>query len=363
MSNLRFIADRGVILPDYFKWNDAISVFCKHGYYAFLADRFGYLNNFSPIRAAEISKYKFPTGSYSKSFYDVMMDRASYIKNICDRNNIHCYIMWSGGCDSTGVVSAMLESGLKAEYIHILYTISSINEYKDFYEYMKARGVQFEQVSYANLFDVAYFYAEKGHIVLTGFPADQLFGSVIGQTYQKDTTKIHWTEFLNEDVANQQYECAFKYYNIPISTVAEFLWFNNFVLKWDYVCYPSLMMINKHNNNIIPFYNDISFEEWSVANFDVLHKYDQKNTSMYKLELKNFIYKITNLKSIFFLKKIPSLARAYEMEPNNTLNKVRISGIDDDSNIITSERNIGNDNELIVSGLCASSIMRRFLKR
>ena len=252
MANLRFIADTGVILPNHFLWTDAISEFCRTENFAFLSDRFGFLNNFSKIKAAAISKNKFPKGNNVLSFSDIMIKRASYFTELCLKENKLCYVLWSGGCDSTAVITAFLACSKDLSFLRVLYTTSSLIEYKEFYNFLIKNNIKVELVYASELFLKAYDYARDGNIVLTGFPADQLFGSIIGQTYPKDTTKTHWTEFLNKDIANQQYEAAFQHYGIPVKTIAEFLWFNNFALKWDYVCYPALWMKNIHHNNIIP---------------------------------------------------------------------------------------------------------------
>ena len=364
MAKLRFIADNGVTLPKYFQWSDAISVFCRSENFAFLADRFGFLNQFSKINAASITKYEFPNGNFTKTFYDIMIKRATEIYNICSSLYKKCYIMWSGGCDSTAMIAAFIECGINLSFIHILHTKSSVIEYKEFYEFLIKNNINMELVNASQLFKKAQMYAEQGHIVLTGFPADQLFGSIVGQTYPKDTSKTHWTEFLNEDIANQQYEAAFQHYNIPIKTVAEFLWFNNFVLKWDYVCYAGLWMNNSHHSNIIPFYNTYDFEAWSVANYDILHKYDQKSYKKYKIQMKDFIYKVTKLKSSYLLKKIPSLEKAYNIDNVDTSsNIISISALDDENNIIImSERLYNKDNISLKYGILCASIMRKYLK-
>ena len=362
MSNLRFIASQDVILPKWLKWNDAITEFCKKEHFAFLSDRFGYLNQFSNVRAAEISKDKFPTGNLSLSFYDIIVNHASSIAKHCLTNNKKCYVMWSGGCDSTSILSAFLECGYELSFLNVLYTKSSIEEFPDFFYFIKDK-ICMELLHSLSIYDKAISIASEGNIVLTGFPADQLFGSIIGQSYPKDTTKTHWTEFLNKDIANQQYEAAFQYYGIPVKTIAEFLWFNNFALKWDYVCRSGLWMNNIDHKNIIPFYDTREFEEWSVANYDILHKYDQKDYKNYKIQMKDFIYKTTKIKSVYNLKKIPSFGYAYDVDDiKETIYPNKLSYIDDENNIefINIDKKSTEIQKLY--GLYCMQIFKKFLK-
>lgn len=365
MAKLRFIADRGAYLPFYFLWDDAISRFCKTEDFAFLADRFGYLNQFTRINAAAISEGKLPSFASTIDFSTCMASRAAELLARCECTDCHCYVLWSGGCDSTGVVAALIDVGFPFERITVLYTQSSLKEYPEFFQWMAAIGVPTQCISALEIFTVAVSYAKRGDIVLTGFPADQLFGSIIGQTLPYDTTKTHWTDYLKADKANQQYEAAFGYYGIPIKTVAEFLWFNNFALKWDYVCYPGLMMVNETHENIIPFYATQDFQDWSASNFDVLHVYDQKDVSKYKIQLKDYIYRIAQLDSVYSLKKVPSLSTACSVEGVRVdLNHFAVSALDDAGHVTTVAASIrSTDNVMVVAGKCCASIMRRYLKK
>lgn len=365
MAKLRFIADRGANLPSYFLWDDAISKFCKTEDFAFLADRFGYLNQFTRINAAAISEGKLPAFDSTIDFATCMETRAAEILDRCKRDGCRCYVLWSGGCDSTGVLSALISVGFPREWITALYTSSSLEEYPEFFQWLNTIGVHTQRVAALELFTTAISYAKGGNIVLTGFPADQLFGSIIGQTVPYDTTKTHWTEYLKADKANQQYEAAFAHYGIPVKTVAEFLWFNNFALKWDYVCYPGLMMVNETHENIIPFYDTQDFQDWSASNFDVLHAYDQKDATKYKLQMKDYIHHVAKLDSVYSLKKVPSLAQAYITETVYEADDSLTLSALDDANHIThvtiplKHRSAPMD----VAGMCCASIMRRYLKK
>ena len=366
MAKLRFIADRGVHLPSYFLWDDAISKFCKTEDFAFLADRFGYLNQFTRIDAAAIDEGKFPSSGSVITFDTCMVSRAADIARRCSLQGCNCYVLWSGGCDSTGVVAALIDAGMDRRHIKVLYTKSSTLEFPEFMQFMTAASIETIQVSYAELFSKALVQAADGDLVVTGFPADQLFGSIIGQLFPGDTTKTHWTEYLKSDKANQQYEAAFEYYGLPVKTVAEFLWFNNFALKWDYVCYPGLMMVNKTHHNIIPFYNTPEFQAWSVSNFDILHRYDQKDPTNYKVQMKDYIFSVTKLQAVYSLKKVPSLAYAAEAEALIELPKsITLSGIDDAEHVTTVDVPIKSQLHTMMgtAGLAAAQIMRRYLKK
>jgi hypothetical protein len=237
-------------------------------------------------------------------------------------------------------------------------TKTSLMENPDFYDFLVKKQIKIHIVSIKDIFRVALNYAKNGDLVIYGFPADQLFGSVIGQTCEGDTTKEHFSCFLKADKAIQQYEEAFQHYNLPIKTIAEFLWFNNFALKWDYVCNWTVASEHATHDNIVSFFNTFDFECWSLSNFDVLHKYDQKDVKNYKIEMKNFIYEVVALDSVFALKKVPSIAYA-EMSESPSAPMTAISAIDDAGGIHTVHIPKGNSHRV---GLYAASLLRKFLK-
>lgn len=371
MANLRCIFDRRAYLPSYMQWEDAISCFCRTEGFAFLADRFGYLNQFTRIRAAAISQGSFPKSDSNQTFADCMRKRVSTILTDSAGANSQIHIMWSGGCDSTGVVSAFLEQLDSRDRLNVLYTASSLLEYHEFFTYLQSIGVPTQLLQASELIPTALTYAKRGDIVLTGFPADQLFGSIIGQSWAGDTTKDHWTEYLKRcvkkyDVANQQYEAAFAHYGIPVSTVAEFLWFNNFALKWDFVCYPALITHTETHDNIVPFYQHRIFEDWSLSNFDWLHAYDQKDPANYKLPLKSYIYDVTKMSSVFALRKVPSLAYADRIDDKARATDIAtVAAIDDENYITVVHLPVANKywSTAARDGYACASIMRRYLKK
>lgn len=358
MAKLRFIAAGDANLPSAYCWDNAISVSCMKGGFPFMADRFGYLNQFSPVDAAAISEGLFPSGSSTKTFDDCMMSRAESLAQQASE----VVVMWSGGCDSTAVVSAFLDVLSNHKRLTILYTQSSIDENPDFHELLRKTDVKLELVPANELFPIGFHYAQDGKLVITGFPADQLFGSIIGQKFPGDTTKTHWTEYYHSDLVNQQYEAAFSYYGIPIKTVAELLWFNNFALKWDMMAHVMLMMIQRHHDNVVPFYMVYDFEEWSVSNFDILHKYDQKEAVNYKVQMKDFIYQKTKLSSVYNLRKQPSIINAFIRDnQSNFGNYISVAALDDEG-VITrvgkKYRDFADD-----IGVCSATILRKYLKK
>jgi hypothetical protein len=190
--------------------------------------------------------------------------------------------------------------------IKVLYTDSSIDEYHKLYEYLrKLKGLELVKKDPDELFPYCHQVAKTDYVV-SGFPADQLFGSIVGQ---RDSLSHNsdWKSFVLIPEAIDQFEEAFNNYNLPISTLSEFLWFMNFSSKWTMVCNFIPWLSGLDGGNSIAFFDTQGFQDWSMSNFDILHLYDQKDKLNYKKELKNFIYKIFKDDDYLYKGKIGSI--------------------------------------------------------
>ena len=270
------------------KDSDALAVFANRTNILHAPDRFGYLNQFSSWDYIDHND-TLPLTNFTTPISDIILKRAEELYNLSIKENKRIYIFWSGGVDSTAVVLAFLSVITDRKNITILYTRSSIKEYPKFYQYLQSfTDLTIELIS---IHDLGTHAENKGKtdIVITGFPADQLFGSIINQR-KSIVFNSDWRTFIQEDKAIQQFEAAFQYYNLPIKTIEQFTWFMNFDCKWKLVTRAIPMWYGCKDDGVIPFYDTKDFENWSMSNFDRLHLYDQKDPKFYKLELKQFIH-------------------------------------------------------------------------
>lgn len=299
---------------------DAISVFCQKTGFIFLPDRFGFLNQFSNWNFAKWDT-PFPNTGSTLSLYDIILQRATELYYIAKRNSKDIYILWSGGVDSTTIVTAFFQIMGISDRLHILYTESSIKEFPEFYSMMsKRKDIELHHIEFDTIEEVIVSIEGKGYII-TGFPADQLFGSIINQRlpipYNSD-----WREFIQIDNAISQFESAFAHYGLPVYTINQFTWFINFACKWELVKRMFSAEFGIVSDSIINFFDNESFQDWSVSNFDKLHIYPQTDPQYYKYELKSFIHKFFPCVSYFTKKgKLGSIAYACSISP---INKPRI---------------------------------------
>jgi len=274
----------------YWKDDDALAVYCRRTNFMMLRDRFGFLNRFSGFDISDADD-PFPRRDYTGSFSDIIYRRGEELFLRAKSEGRALYVLWSGGVDSTAVLLSILHAaGDDGGRVHVVYTLSSIDEYPKFHRHLKATGRHLHLVTAEEFTGFCARAAETDHVI-TGFPADQLFGSIVGQ----GNDIVHdadWRTWVKEPQAVGQFEAAFQHYGLPVKTMTQFLWFANFSFKWDFVVHFLPQICGIVRENVIPFFDTREFQDWSVSNFDRLHIHDQKVRATYKRDMKNFIMEL-----------------------------------------------------------------------
>ena len=101
-----FYASNFVTVPDYSV--DALSMWSRMVTPFAVADRFGYLNRFSPWDLAADAALARPAGEPGAKLSDLMDARAQKLLRYADGRDI--VVLWSGGVDSTAVLVALLKA-------------------------------------------------------------------------------------------------------------------------------------------------------------------------------------------------------------------------------------------------------------
>ena len=279
-----------------YMWNDddALSIYALRTGFPVLRDRFGFMNKFSNWNLYD--KYiDFPSSSSTNKFSDLMDSRANDIVNKIRKEEKDLYIFLSGGVDSTAMTIAVIKTaGDNLKNIHVVYNDSTENEYPEFLSYLFQTNIDMYRCESYEIEDVQEKLLESNY-TLTGWGADQLFGSAVSQNWP-EWYNLDWklwikdTIGVNTDNAIGQLEDTFSYYNLPIKTFGELAWFMNFSTKYDIVTNSDALYSGKITHRMINFYDTQDFNDWSVSNFDILHKYPQQDTVHYKMALKDYIY-------------------------------------------------------------------------
>ena len=263
-------------------------------------DRFGFLNQFSNLNLGQSDNFlelKYYISPTYENFREIFYDK---IKSIVNKNQ-KIYVSWSGGVDSSAIVCGLLSySGFNKSLLNVLHTKESISEFPKLYEILVKNNVNMIDLT-NDVNGTTYCNTINDGLLIMGWCADQLFGSIINQEYpdyfnkpyEKWIVDISCKINFNCEDSIEQIKMASDYYGIPIKTFPEWTWFMNFFVKWNLIKLTPYAIIGKYSENIINFFDEINFQRWSVSNFDSISKLAQSNSMEYKLELKRIIEEYT----------------------------------------------------------------------
>lgn len=270
-------------------------------------DRFGFLNKYSPIRASNeidpVSKQVMELGALhdGKTINQIINERAQDIL----RTDKPIAVSWSGGVDSTLVAIALLNNGLPTSDLTIICAESSKEEYPFLYKWFKNNNVNFIEDN-----KVQSSYEKFDGVIVTGWCADQLFGSDI-HVRNPDYYNLPWIDGLklafkdrginlsdkSFDVLNDVYQEYASLLGLKLEQFCEFAWLYNFGCKWTYVSQESQLSHDsqKVRDRFIPFFETIDFQRYSLRRFNKLREVNvNKVNKFYKRPLKKYIYAFLN---------------------------------------------------------------------
>lgn len=270
-----------------------------------------------------------------KQLFDKSIPRLSFSESCFLRANElleldrqQYYLSWSGGIDSTCLLSAILQSWSPADLkrIKIVLTSSSISENPAFFANHLS---SFPLINF--LKDFSQNLIAKNALLVTGELGDQLFGSdllipavhligdhIIDEDFNKVAPSILDLKFKTKGVGEKIVdtfrpicdEAPFK-----IRSAHDFFWWINFTQKWQHVKYRFLELKTwdlraQYGSSVLHFYDTLYFQRWSLENHD---KKIHGTWASYKHTAKDFIYQFTKNNTDLALRKVPSLASIYSI--------------------------------------------------
>lgn len=238
------------------------------------------------------------------------------------------YVFWSGGTDSTVIVSSLLKNTVKAdrEKIFIVCNRDSIFEYPQFYfDFIEPNFKLIEANKFAldmiDIFGVPQNYGE--YITIDGNPADQLHRS-------RDAYNLKRAGIANIE-PKKNYNVFLKYYTeqrgmslsaarwlyenmlsniesttVPITTFLDWDWWFFFNFSWVGVkmrCYTkTLMSYQQFVSSYIMWYDSQEYQTWALSNSSNI---DRNNLDIfgYKIAAKQYIHSLTKDDYYFYFKQ------------------------------------------------------------
>jgi hypothetical protein len=276
-------------------------------------DRYGFLNEYSPYNFKSM-KTDLPTGKkFGLDFREICLNRAREI--IVSASGKKICVLWSGGVDSTAIVCALLMAGVDPKQLILAHTHMSVREYPYFFLLMKEK-LKIKSLQYSWSLSLKQ-YETMGPDVLfvTGWCADQLFGSNVNQRYP-ELYRIDWKNGFKKMIKDRDIkgeasdkqidENLYKFgvyadkIGLPIKYTCEALWLFNFAIKWSHVSMDLKLTLTDsyQKENVINFYEDMDFQEWSIEHYQEFYLHNQStDVANYKRPLKELIYEYTKDKA------------------------------------------------------------------
>ena len=257
------------------------------------------------------------------NFMSLSVDR---IYELTDHDR-HVNILWSGGIDSTFIMTLMIELGIAQKlYSQNRLTIGlnqdSIRENSVFYE-------RFINPSFSSCVVQADYLLTNpkfDQVTITGEMADNLIGSLTMKScvdYYNDFSVVHQPmrkaiEWLARNLKGNDVTLLEEFIEhtvdespVELITCHDLLWYLNFNFKWQAVNFRIISHAadekvgNQLIKNLKHFFNTDDFQQWSLKEG---HYFTGDNWGDYKKVMKEQIYQVTDDLEYFKYKtKHPSL--------------------------------------------------------
>ena len=267
----------------------------------FVRDRFNLLNKYSPFCVSEQAD-EIPTPFTEKvPFADLMDARAQEI--VANKERIA--VSWSGGVDSTGIVTAILKNLPENERdrLTVLCSNSSLEEAPNYYKLLMNMGIDVRITDnlFKTLGDV------ECDVALNGFVADQLFGSEI-YLEKQELYNAPWMDGVSafvedrmgmplseksKSVLHEIYTDYAQKVGIHLEQWCEFAWMINFCCKYSWVqdLLPIFASGSPNQDKLELFYDTMDFQRFAITRQDEIRTVNcHTHLRHYKRPIKQYIF-------------------------------------------------------------------------
>jgi hypothetical protein len=255
---------------------------------------------------------------------------------VSEDTNLPIYIYWSGGIDSTVILSAIIKhwpDHLK-ERVVVKMNYSSRLENPFFYKNYIENKFKVENTHIKHKLSEGY--------TLHGDPADALWiqGNIVTMSWQ------HGLDFCNDDIRNPSnsilanmittaigvddfnklHELVFadsRAADVELKSTSDFFWWLNFNFQYETMITKhiadsldvSSSQITTFDKSMLCWYDSNEYQEWSISAQASSEKFDGSITS-YKMPAKKYIYDLDeNVHSLIYKSKMRS---PYTIDPSDT---------------------------------------------
>jgi len=244
--------------------NEVFSNFPKHQ----PVDRTGLVT--SPVNYYVDRPWKIP--SHQLTLSQALKERVDNLLNTQQRINL----FWSGGIDSTTMVTAFLKHSPDKKQLRILYTPYSTYEHPGYLEFLK----KFSDIELVDISGKIYRNCQFDGIFITGDGGDELMGSLdesFFETYGYKNLFKPWKDFFFQANPDSNFiefcEKHFAQAGRPINTVLDARWWFYATCKNTAMLYDTKLPYFLDHDNFNPgmirgFFDCYEFEKYIYWNID-----------------------------------------------------------------------------------------------
>jgi len=259
---------------------------------------------------------------HNKSWDEITDQRCIHLrKNHFDRP---WTVMWSGGIDSTNIVTALIKNLPRADLDNITIACTPISVWENPHFYFDYIKPNFKIV---NSLETLYEdFNSQNVYTIGGEPADQLFGGLgisLSTLYQnidllhKDIVR-HSGYAIDFIAAKTDRNFAEWYYNvlmtsaqsagIPVTTLHDMAWWSTFNDQWitvkfrfvlvSYGKWKNIKNVKSYVDKFVHWYDSNDYQQWAMNRSNIEEKLGT-TVSDYKLAAKKYIYELDKNKYYF----------------------------------------------------------------
>lgn len=257
--------------------------------------------------------------STDKSFEEISDQRAIEIKHAMQQHNRELAVFWSGGIDSTVILTSIIKNFTPDELSNVTVIANNQSYFENPIFYHKIiKKFHLKTLNFKNLSNEIIQSLFDTYLVTDGEPADKLWisnaaiqfqimhgGDLLAQPFKNTSCKF--IEFLGQYMSNQQSHDYYDYLlqniietQVDINTTGDLFWWINFNFHWVehlliwYNLFPnkSAHSYNQYKKYYKPWYNTIDYQLWSLSSQSKTIADDCYE--LYKMPAKQYIHQLVD---------------------------------------------------------------------
>ena len=296
--------------------------------------------NLLPFKDTIVDMLNVRPPAYNSNFQDSLSDinDRRYFEVCAQRNDRPWFVLWSGGIDSTAIVTSILRNSTLAERENIYIACNKISVYENprfFYDFIQPN------FKIADSKHMIWSEVLNTHYIIDGEPADQLFSGSISQRllYQNPNYLERNCRTDPDDLLKYLENCGGREFaewlwentminiqsqDCPVETYHDFFWWCFYNYCWTVTKFRikvhmhqlSPAVIKQYLTDYTPWFDTADYQQWSMNNNQRGVKYGN-HQGEYKLAMKQYIHSLDhNDYYLMFKVKAQSKGRSYSVHAN-----------------------------------------------